>query len=318
MNDSKIEKIRAACSIGWAWKTLGLPGQPGRNCLSPFRQEGKPSFSVYMGKDCERWFDHTTGMKGDVVDFWALGKGVSVQSAIDELLPLCGAAEAPKKTGSYKPEAKPVQWPVDLRDATNDECRGLALLRGLTPEAFNLARELDTLQVGTYDGELRWYLTDAKKMGAEGKTFDGSLCANGKKSQALPGTRKHWPYGLFTGRREWDAILNILVVEGMPDYFAALQLALASEINFKPCALLGANVPPIGEEARYYLSGHKVIIIPHSDVEGKAAAEKWKVRLRELGTLRRDIQSLPPSIKDLNEFMIQRPEDATALLQGFK
>lgn len=318
MNDSKIEKIRAACSIGWAWKTLGLPGQPGRNCLSPFRQEGKPSFSVYMGKDCERWFDHGTSMKGDVIDFWALAKDISVQSAIDELLPLCGQAEVPK-AGSYKAPEKPIQWPEDLRAATNDECRGLGLLRGLSHEAFYLAQELNTLRVGTdpVAGELLWYLTDAQKMGAEGKTFtgEGCLASKGQKTAALPGTKKRWPYGLLTNRREWDAILNIVLVEGMPDYFAALQLALASDINFRPVVMLGAGCN-IGEDARYWLSGHKVLIIPHNDEEGGRATNKWVDQMTGLGA-RVLVQGLPEGSKDLNDFLVDPSGDnPLELLKG--
>lgn len=319
MNDSKIEKIRASCSIAWAWRILDLPGKPGRSCISPFRQEDKPSFSVYMGKDCERWFDHGTGMKGDVVDFWALAKDITVQRAIDELMRLTGSAEAPK-TGTYKvvKEEKPIQWPDDLRSATLDECYGLGLLRSLSYEAFNLANELGTLKVGTdpVRQELLWYITDAKGMGAEGRTFTGEPClASGKKAAFLPEGKKSWPYGLFTIRKEWNAILNLVLVEGAPDYFAGLQMALGSKMNFRPIAMLGASTS-IGEDARYWISGHRVLIIPHSDEDGKRSVERWTRNLYELGALKVLLQRLPPEVKDLNDFASLYPERLNDLLKG--
>jgi hypothetical protein len=310
---SKIERIRASCSIEWAWKILGLPGTPGRTCKSPFREDKKPSFSVYVAKDGQRWFDQAEGVGGDVVDFWARAKGIGNQYAIDQLGALIGEATPPPAAKYKRAE---IDWPDDLRPPTDLECVSLAMLRGLNPAVFDLAGRLGTLKIGTYRGELLWFLTDASKKGAEGKTFTGEPCvASGKKVAAISGSSKDWCYGLVTENTALNEVKNILFCEGTPDYFAALQLATESEINFLPVAMLGASTN-IGDEASRKLKGRTVLILPHNDQEGEKSAKKWKERLRESGTVKRMIQRLPGGCKDLNEFMIQHPEDQS-LLKGF-
>jgi hypothetical protein len=316
--DSKIQKIRERCSIAWIWKLMGLPGEPARDCRSPFREDKKPSFSVYMAKDGERWFDHAEGVGGDIVDFYAKAKGVTIQQAIDQLGAMIGEA-TPPKASSYKvaKEVKEVEWPSDFRSPTIMEIESLGLLRGIPPGAFDLAERLGFLKVGTHKGELLWFLTDASKKGAEGKTFTGEPClASGKKTIALTGTNKSWAYGLKSENELWDKMDKLILVEGLPDFFAALELVTDWPGNARPVAMLGASSSP-GPETAQHFRGREVLIIGHNDDVGKNATKKWKDILREFGTTKRVIQPLPPEVKDLNEFIVQCPNDLS-LLKGLE
>src|SRR4029077_12099560 len=94
--DSQIARIRATCSIAWAWRILGLAGKPAKDCKSPFRSENRASFSIYHAKDGERWYDHGDASGGDIIDFWARAKGVTVKEALATLLAMTGS-EAPNR-----------------------------------------------------------------------------------------------------------------------------------------------------------------------------------------------------------------------------
>jgi hypothetical protein len=307
MSESKIEKIRSACSIAWAWRILGLPGIPGRECKSPFREDRKPSFSVYRAKDGERWFDHGEGVGGDIVDFWAKAKDITVQAAIDQLSAMTGIAEPPKAS-TYKLAS--IEWPTDLRGPTELECHSLAMLRNLLPGAFDLAGKLGFLKVGTHRGELLWFLTDASRKGAEGKTFSGEPClASGKKTVALNGTSKSWSYGLCSDRPEWDKINKLVLVEGLPDFFAVLALLIDWPGNARPVTMLGASCR-LGEETASHFRNREVLIIPHNDAEGEKSSEKWVDQL--LGFRARVLVQKIPHGKDINELLAD-PKNETPL-----
>ena len=319
--DSQITKIRATCSIAWAWRILGLPGKPAKDCKSPFRQETRASFSIYQAKDGERFFDHGDSSGGDVVDFVAKVKGVSVKEALASLQSMTGT-EAPYRPPERVLPRDGIRWPPDIRTPLGDEARALAQLRGLDPSAFDLAGRLGTLKIATVYGAPAWIITDAARICAEARRFDGQMYVKGDgkklKSFALPGSKKFWPVGLETSRPEINALRNILLVEGGPDYFAAMQLAIDSEINFRPAAMLGAATS-IGPQAEKYLRGARIVIVPHNDRsgEGEKAALKWAGQIQALGATDCFIQKLPIVCDDLNDFLIQRPGAGQKLLKDF-
>ena len=43
------ESAKERLTIPELWRLLNLPGNPGRSCRSPFREDRNPSFSVYDG-----------------------------------------------------------------------------------------------------------------------------------------------------------------------------------------------------------------------------------------------------------------------------
>ena len=85
-----LEKL----SIADVWRLLGVKGEPpprDKLVRSPFREDKKPSFSIYA--DGKKWKDHGTGEHGDAADFLAkAAKNLSKSEACRELIRL---AESP-------------------------------------------------------------------------------------------------------------------------------------------------------------------------------------------------------------------------------
>lgn len=319
---SNLERVKATLTIAWAWRVLGLPGAPAKDCHSPFRQDKRPSFSVYASRDGDRYFDHATGEKGDVVDFWAKAREKSTAAALQDLLVyLPGYKEDKPPQATYK--AKPdITWPADLRAPEEMDCLALGFLRSLNATAFTLAGKLGTLKIGTVKGQLCWILTDGAGTAAEARRMDGKPFGDAK-SFALPGSIKSWPVGLETTNAQLNACKRILVVEGGPDYFAGLNLCQDADFravlkgSVKPVAMLGA-MAPIGPEAAPWVEGAQILIVPHNDLAGRKAAERWESQLARLKAAEVWIQELPQDVKDLNESFSDDPEKSISLLKAFE
>ena len=332
-----VEKIRTEMPLPRAWKILGLPGQAivNHDMPSPLREDKNPSFRLYQARDHVRWHDHGTGAGGDVIDLWAAVRSITNSEAIADLLRYLGdGAPAQSYTmpssGPRMAEAPPPPRPTGFRPPstpwhapTPEECATLATLRGLLPCAFDLAGYLGTLKVGMMAQWPSWFITDPSGVCAEARRMDGEpYPASGnmkeRKGWALAGSKKDWPVGLVTLKPEWDAVENILVVEGGPDYFAALSLAIDAPINFRPVAILGAAMSSLSDATRPYLSKKKILIIPHNDPAGQSAKAKWVKAFYKAGAEKVTSQALPFLHDDLNEFLKNSgPDNPVDLLKGF-
>jgi hypothetical protein len=69
-----IDEINDRLTIPMLSRELFPDWEPAKSCRSPFRPDHSPSFSVY--NDGKLFMDFATGDKGDVIDFYALAKGV--------------------------------------------------------------------------------------------------------------------------------------------------------------------------------------------------------------------------------------------------
>ena len=291
---------------------------------SPFRDDKRASFTIYQAKGHLRWHDHGEAIGGDVVDLWARAKGLSVKEALADILSLTAGASSPTKASNRPPEARErlsgIRWPPDIRAPLGEECCALGVLRGLTPEAFYLAGRLGTLKVATVYGQKSWLITDLNRRCAEARRFDGRpFIVNGqeRKGFCLPGSKKDLPLGLKTTNPHLDALSSILLVEGQPDYYAALALAIDLPVNFRAVAMLGAATS-LSPEARPYLTRKKILIIPHNDIAGQAALPKWVKELYRLGVEKVTTQPLPIMHDDLNDFLKSPGADQPLdLLKGF-
>ena len=176
------------------------------------------------------------------------------------------------------------------------------------------------MKVATVYSQKSWIITDAGGRCAEARRFDGAMYqVNGKcvKSFCLPGSKKDLPLGLKTSNAAFDKLDNLLLVEGMPDYYAALQLALGSEINFRPIAVLGAGLTTFSA-SQQYLAGKKILIICHNDPQGQAALPKWVKECYRLGAKSVVSSPLPFLHDDLNDFLQNPgPNQPLELLNGF-
>src|SRR4029077_5075455 len=252
-------------------------------------------------------------------DLWARSRGITVKEAIAEM---SSASIAPAKAPNRPPEAfhapHGIRWPPDIRTPQEGECRALTALRHLSPEAFFLAGKLGTLKVATIYSQKCWIITDAIARCAEARRFDGALFPNGKKGFCLPGSKKDYPIGLAPRNPQFDALDNLLLVEGMPDYYAALQLAVMSEISFRPIAILGAGLSSFSDGIQQYLAGKKILMTCHNDPQGQAALPKWVKELYRLGAKKVVSQALPFLHDDLNDFLQNPgPDNPLDLLKGF-
>jgi hypothetical protein len=329
---NQIESVRQGLKIATAWAFLGLPGRSSKSCHSPFRDDARESFSVYQDKDgVDRWFDHALGRGGDVVDLWMAARGfLSTKDALADILrerPSLSAYQTPSSQQNAPnravatPEATPaIRWPVDLRLPLEAECRELGRLRTLPAGAFDLAKNLGTLKVATVAGAPSWIITDVNARCGEAKRFDGQpyVTAKGKKykTRAMDNADKSWPVGLKTLRPEYDRLKRLLLVEGMPDYYAGLALAIASPIAFRVATMLGAGVR-IGPDAAPLIRGLHVVIIPHNDSSGDQSIEAWVKQLFTLGAAKVLAQRLPYECNDLNDFFVHSSLDPAQLLKGF-
>lgn len=88
LSNSEIEEIKQRFTIFDAYKTLGFEGKPKPSMKSPFREDHNASFSIF--NNGQFWKDHTTGEKGDVVDFIAKATNLSRSQAFIRFLQLAG------------------------------------------------------------------------------------------------------------------------------------------------------------------------------------------------------------------------------------
>jgi len=229
--------------------------------------------------------------------------------------------EEPDSLWPPTPKDKAIGWPVDSRPPLAAELCVLSLIRKLDILAFHMAGLLGTLKIATHKGAPSWIITDRAALSAEARRMDGTLWDGNKKSLALAGSKKNAPVGLVTFNADLDRLKNIVLVEGAPDYFAALALAIDSITGFRPAAVLGAGCPITTDPGREFgvpgseFAEARVLIIPHNDPAGVSAAGQWSRQLYSLGAARVRVQALPESYKDLNEFVSAPNEDHSTILQ---
>ncbi len=327
-----LPMLKDRLRIPQAWQALGLPGQAAAHCRSPFRPDRSPSFSIY--DDGRRWKDFGTGAHGDVIDFIATARQVDIRTATRLFLELAGVPQTQTQTQtqtlprSQKREQPRIHPPRDT--GTEAQRQRVAETRHLSPEAVSLALSLHTLTFGTVRGLPCWILTDAAGRVAEARRVDGlPFPAEGaalprRKAHTLPGSRKSWPVGAAVLRRIPN-FRTLLLVEGGPDYLAALHFAAAlGRWDVLPLALLGRGGHKIDPQAIALMRGRRVRIYPHADADGGglASARAWATQLTTQGGCTVDTYQFDDAlrrvdgrpVKDLNDCTHGLTPESTALL----
>ena len=287
-----LDALKPRLPIPEAWQRLGLPGQPAASCRSPFREDRKPSFSIY--NDGLRWKDQATGDGGDVIDFIAHACHLDKAEAIRRFLSMLDLS-IPHHTTFPKPsnrhtEASGPFLPA-LHRGTVAEIEAVAAMRGLRPDAISLAQSLGTLGFGKVSGQACWVLTDRERRIAEARRVDGRLFPAQyglieRKAHTLRGSCKAWPVGVAV-LHELPAFRALMLVEGGPDYLAALHFLCAAEVwDVLPVAMLGRSTGSrIDPAALELMKGRRVRIYPHADADGGGAtgARRWAAQLQAQG-----------------------------------
>lgn len=187
-------------------------------------------------------------------------------------------------------EPHPDGMRVPLQHGTEADRRLVAETRRLTLEAVSLGLALRTLTFAIVQGFRCWVLTDAAGRIAEARRVDGHPfpeCGplGRRKAHTLRGSRKSWPLGAAVLRR-LPQFRTLLLVEGGPDYLAALHFADELERwDVLPVTMLGRSTGTrMDPEALELMRGRRVRIYPHLDADGGGmqSAQQWATQLHSV------------------------------------
>jgi hypothetical protein len=320
MSASSIEELKSKWSIDSIWRLLGLPGEPRRDCCSPFREERKASFSIY--EDGKRWKDHGSGEGGDIIDLIAAALKLKTADAITWLREResgysCSRLSLAPRISSQGKPAPRKRLPA-LRIGSEDELERLGKLRSLAIAGLQLAQDRGMLRFTTWATHPAWAITDGTSLAElrrlDGRPWDAYGPLPERKAHCvgiLPGV-KNRPVGIAAA----EQFQSFLLVEGAPDALAAHDLIVrAGAINQMGVLAVLGGASRIDREAASLVSGHSVRIIPHADPAGRDAVQRWSSVLIEAGakvdayTL--EGLTLPDgrAVKDLND-ALEMDQDA--------
>ena len=178
------------------WRLYNLPGQPGKSCRCPWRDDRHASFSVTP--DGKGWHDFATGESGDAVDFLQRVTGLSKGAACRKFIELAGGSIAlPLATrppsDAPRTKAKPNFPPMEC--GSDDDVRQLSILRSIGPEGLWLAQERGLLWFATLHGQRGWIVTDGERLNAQARRLDGQRWDHLRekpKAWTLPGSWGAW------------------------------------------------------------------------------------------------------------------------------
>ena len=290
-----IGEIKARLDIPTVWRLLALPGEPGKSIPSPFRQDRKPSFSVFDGG--RRFRDHSTGDAGTVVDFIALALGLNLGQAVKWAqercggaalpVPVAGAGYAARASGGAREKGRPMPR---LRLARAGELEALAALRGFKLETLEAAQAAGLLRFTDWAGRVAWCVGDPAGRIAEGRRLDGKPW---EAFKMLPERKVH----AWGGGKDWPVNLEgaarcgkLALVEGGPDVLAALEIIRREGVaeSVGVVGILGAGNTRLDAAALPFFRGKTVRLFPHADAAGRKAAQEWARLLMQAGAARVD------------------------------
>src|SRR5208337_1443239 len=185
--------------------------------------------------------------------------------------PLCERCADPVRL----PEpAEPRPLVRGLRIGTDGELQRFADARGICVEAIRQAQRMGTARVGVVCGYPSIVLMDQSGRCMESRRLDNlKYPASGglgeRKAHTLKGSQKAWPVGILPYRQYLRRCALIAIVEGTPDYFAALPFAhVFGTIGIVPVAVLSRAVHGFHPATNELFRGKRVRIFPHHDPDG--------------------------------------------------
>lgn len=326
-----LHEAKRIVTIPLMWRLLGLahpPPMTGGVSRSPFRQDTKPSFSVFNGSDgISRFKDHATDESGDVVDFVCrtrscepreailLVRSVAAVFQLDKDDPRRVALLATCRVTNPGPEqaAAPVVTRPNLDGLVELTDTALELIvrqRGFDcVDGLRLATERGILRGEKLSGgDVAWVMTDAEGRHASRRLLSGEAFTFGQKAMAVKGSCASWPIGLADAKDR----AHVVICEGGPDTLAAFTLlaagandgTLAGTPDDNGVVMMGGASCSIAGDALELFQGKTVTLVPHLDDAGLNGAAKWATQLKDAGALV-DVFDLTPHLteggKDLND-----------------
>jgi hypothetical protein len=262
---------------GNAWVVGSLAGEIGK------------SLSVALnGPKAGCWIDRASGESGDALALWMHWRGQDFLTALrsaGEWLGIAMDRREKRHQSNPQPISPPVKppltLPADSTSGTEADWAELASLRQVSEYAVWSAANHGALFFGTCCGQRSWILTDRRRLIAEARRMDGKLFAAGgglaeRKSHTIKGSTKSWPIGLDLNGLAFEDFKKILVVEGGPDYLAALHFVLEGKGDCLPIAMMGGSAS-MHPKAVEILKGKRIRFYPHQDENGAGmdAVERW-------------------------------------------
>ncbi len=285
----ELTDLKQQYKVEVAWRDLGLRGEPGKICRSPFPHEHKhgdvnPSWSVF--DEGRRWRNFTTGETGTVIDLVMKARQCCPADAIHFIEERLSVVREPLRPPPPRPSVPP-KLPL-LRSGTDAELGQLAHRRGFAIEALRLAESRGFLWFCDLWGHAAWCITDQRRALHEFRRVDcekfpayGRLPA--RKCHCL-GHGKDWPIGTL----ESAPFGKVAWVEGAPDFLAVLHFLRAERKTetVAPVGILGASNRALAPEALAQFKGKAVCLYPHADDAGCEAARSWARQLKDAGAAR--------------------------------
>jgi hypothetical protein len=284
-------EAREKYTIAEVWAAFGYAGEPKASCKSPFREDKRPSFSIY--NHGRSWTDHTTGESGDVIEFarHALG-GCDHKAVRDWFGERIGIDHLDYFPVTRKPVKVPethkrIEWPGDLLEGTEATWVGFAELRELTyPTVWTLVKS-GILRFTKIKGIKCYVITDNERRAAEIRRMDGHPFGEAK-AYPLRGCDKRWLPGASL-LYEAPLDTSILIVEGATDLLSAVHIYSryrrihGGKNSWQPVSLLGAGCKLLAPECAVLIRGRHVRLVPDADDAGDRMRDHWTDLLRRLG-----------------------------------
>lgn len=322
-----LHQLKQQCPLPTLMEHLGLGKYAKPSSKSPFRTDNNASWGIFNTANGWRFKDHGTGDSGDEIAFLANHLRLDQRENFPSLLDVYRAM-AQKVVGDRAGKTQPAtsqrtestDEPRLLPDrtgfgpGTDEQHQRLAELRGFSIEAVSWAVERGVLVFGEWHGRQCYGVCDQSGRLFELRCLDGvSFPAVGelqeRKSHTVKHSQKSWPVGL----PEAESAANLLLVEGLPDFIAAHEVIVASQLEdqWAPVAMLSAGVF-ISPDALPGFNGKQVLICFHNDADhqGGQAALKWRKQLQaancdkvRLLDTRKLAELADGGIKDLNDYL---------------
>jgi putative DNA primase/helicase len=293
----ELNELKDKVRIPIVWEALELPGDPKKSTFSPFRNEDKPSFSVFDdGKKFKDFGDAEA--HGDVFDFVAMGLKCSKGEAIQWVKKFAqnpknfsasGASENSENSHLHRNSAKKDCLPLhlDLKSPSKEQIEQIAKLRRLpNTSGLTLLATRGLLHVGNLFSKECWVITDKARKNARFRPMTGTF-ENGVKSRAPSGAQSAWPINDIN-----DATEIVVIVEGEGDLLAA-SVVMCFIINGlrKPDSALDAvafacmtgSTIGIPSDSLNLFRGKTCLILGQNDEAGQSAVHCWARQLTDAG-----------------------------------
>ncbi len=335
MTGANLAHALQVLTVPDCWRRLGLPGNPGRSCRSPFREDKHPSFSV--SENGKTWFDHAAGEGGGVVDFVMRARNCSkaeaAQWCVDQVaLPVGHSPAIPTAPRPTPQPPKPRPGRMDAETARvwregidhlsgNAElCAGIDSWRGYRPGTVATLAEGGVMGAPLVYGRRTIAFVVADRDAVE-LGFHARHCPR-------DGERARWSFHP-TGTPSLPFVLGggfapyarrVLVTEGQWDVIAAASALgwLAHDTSWdEHTVFLGAR----GVGGFSSVSSEWLHVIPESAEwflyrDADKAGESWKGYAEQLAKDGRKVHLRRPAAgKDLNDVLRGRSVTAGELLQ---